>query len=172
MSGAGAVDAAVGLAGWLVLCFGSAAVGARFRPGAWYAGLRKPSWTPPNWLFAPVWTALYAMMAVAAWLVWQEVGLARESGLFLVQLVLNAAWTWLFFGLKRPGLAFADIVALWVAIGATLLAFWTVRPVAGLLLAPYLVWVTFAAGLNAALWRLNWSRGNERRPNTQETRLR
>jgi len=94
-------------------------------------------------------------MAVAAWLVWRDVGLSREVGLFVVQLVLNAAWTWLFFGLKRPGLAFADIVALWLAILATLVAFWSVRPLAALLLAPYLAWVTFAAALNAALWRLN-----------------
>jgi len=153
------VDAALGLVGWLVLCFGAAAVGARFRPGAWHAGLRKPSWTPPNWLFAPVWTLLYAMMAVAAWLAWQGVGLSWESGLFLVQLVLNAAWTWLFFGLKRPALALADILALWLAIAATLVTFWQLRPLAGLLLAPYLAWVTFAAALNAALWRLNRPRG-------------
>jgi benzodiazapine receptor len=149
------VDAAVGLAGWLVLCFGSAAIGAWFRPGAWYAGLRKPSWNPPNWVFAPVWTALYAMMAVAAWLVWQRVGLSRECALFLLQLALNAAWTWLFFGLKRPALALADIVVLWMAIGATLVAFWHVRSLAGLLLAPYLAWVTFATALNAAVWWLN-----------------
>jgi tryptophan-rich sensory protein len=155
VSAPSAVDAAVGLVGWLVLCFAAAAVGARYKPGAWYAGLRKPAWNPPKWLFAPVWTLLYAMMAVAAWLVWRDVGLSREVGLFVVQLVLNAAWTWLFFGLKRPGLAFADIVALWLAILATLVAFWSVRPLAALLLAPYLAWVTFAAALNAALWRLN-----------------
>ena len=82
-------------------------------------------------------------------------GLSPESGLFVLQLALNAAWTWLFFGLERPGLALAEIVALWLAILATLVAFWTVRPLAALLLAPYLVWVTFAAALNAALWRLN-----------------
>jgi tryptophan-rich sensory protein len=152
-------DAAIGLVGWLVLCFGAAAVGARYRPGAWYAGLRKPVWNPPNWLFAPVWTLLYAMMAVAAWLVWRDVGLSRETVLFVVQLALNAAWTWLFFGLKRPGLAFADIVALWLAILAALLAFWSIRPSAGLLLAPYLAWVTYAAALNAALWRLNRAQG-------------
>ena len=159
MTALSAGDAVIGLVGWLVLCFGAAAVGARYKPGAWYAGLRKPAWNPPNWLFAPVWTLLYAMMAVAAWLVWREVGLSGETALFVVQLALNAAWTWLFFGLRRPGLAFADIVALWLAILATLLAFWSVRPFAGLLLAPYFAWVTFAAALNAALWRLNPAQG-------------
>jgi tryptophan-rich sensory protein len=148
-------DAAVGLVGWLVLCFGAAAVGARFRPGTWYAGLRKPPWNPPNWLFAPVWTVLYALMAVAAWLVWRRTGLSWECGLFVLQLALNAAWTWLFFGLKRPALALAEIAVLWLVILATLLAFWSVRPLAGWLLVPYLAWVTFATALTAALWRLN-----------------
>ena len=154
------VDGAVGLVGWLVLCFGAAAVGARFRPGEWYAGLRKPPWNPPNAVFAPVWTVLYAMMAVAAWLVWRQTGLSSECALFLLQLALNGLWTWLFFGLKRPALALADILVLWLAIGATLTAFWHVRALAGLLLVPYLAWVTFAAALNAAVWRLN----KEKRP--------
>ncbi len=155
MTGTSTIDAAAGLAGWLVLCFGAAAVGARFKPGTWYAGLRKPAWNPPSWLFAPVWTLLYAMMAVAAWLVWRETGLSREIGLFVLQLVLNALWSWLFFGLHRPGLALADVLALWLAILATHVAFDHVRPLAGWLLLPYLAWVTFAAALNAALWRLN-----------------
>ena len=159
MSAPSAVDGAVALVGWLALCFAAAAVGARYQPGAWYAGLRKPAWNPPSWLFAPVWTVLYAMMGVAAWLVWREAGLSREIGLFVVQLALNAAWSWLFFGLRRPGLAFADIVVLWLCILATLSAFWSVRPLAALLLVPYLAWVTFAAALNAALWRLNRPRG-------------
>ncbi len=155
MNGASAVDAAASLAGWLVLCFGAATIGARFKPGEWYAALRKPAWNPPAWLFAPVWTMLYAMMAVAAWLVWRETGVSREVGLFVLQLVLNALWSWLFFGLHRPGLALADIVALWLAILATHVAFDHVRPLAAWLLLPYLAWVTFAAALNAALWRLN-----------------
>ena len=150
-----AADSAIGLVGWLVLCFGAAAVGARFKPGEWYQALRKPSWTPPSWLFAPAWTLLYAMMAVAAWLVWRQTGFSGEVGLFVLQLALNAAWSWLFFGLHRPAFAFADIVVLWLAILATLLAFWTVRPVAGWLLVPYLAWVSLASALNAALWRLN-----------------
>jgi len=149
------VDSIVALVGWLVLCFGAAAVGARFKPGAWYAGLRKPAWTPPSWLFAPVWTLLYAMMGVAAWLVWRQTGLSDAIGLFILQLALNAAWTWLFFGLKRPAVALAEMVVPWLAITATLVAFWNVRPLAGWLMVPYLLWVTFATGLTAAVWRLN-----------------
>ncbi len=142
---------------WLVVCFGAALLGLRFPPGAWYAGLRKPSWNPPNWIFGPVWTLLYILMAVAAWLVWENGGAANTGALalFLVQLILNAVWTWLFFGLHRPGLAAAEIVLLWLAILATTLGFWTVQPLAGLLLVPYLLWVSFAAILNFTVWRLN-----------------
>jgi tryptophan-rich sensory protein len=151
--------AALGLVGWLVLCFAAAALGGlSSRPGDWYAQLRKPAWTPPGWLFGPVWTVLYAVMAVAAWLVWQRGGFTAQFlplGVFLLQLLFNALWSPLFFGLHKPGLAFADIVLLWVALGATLVMFWKVRPVAGLLLVPYLVWVTFASALNFAIWRLN-----------------
>jgi translocator protein len=157
--GVSAVDSAVGLVGWLALCFGAAAVGARFRPGPWYAALRKPAWNPPNWIFAPVWTVLYALMATAVWLVWRQAGVAPALALFLGQLALNAAWTWLFFGLRRPGLALAEIAALWLALVATALAFGAIRPLAGLLLLPYLAWVTFAGALNAALWRRNRPRG-------------
>ncbi|MGZ4961813.1 MAG: TspO/MBR family protein [Limisphaerales bacterium] len=148
----------IALVAWLVLCFGVAAIGALFMPGDWYASLNKPAWNPPGWVFGPVWSALYAMMAVAAWLVWKRGGFPAQRGaltLYLVQLALNAAWTPLFFGLHRPGLAFGEIVLLWLAIGATLLAFSRVTPLAGWLLAPYLAWVSFAAVLNFALWRLN-----------------
>jgi len=146
------------LAAWVVLCFSAAAIGAQFMPGEWYASLKKPSWNPPNWIFGPVWTALYAMMAVAAWLVWRRGGFAAQAlplAAFLVQLVLNALWSWLFFGLKNPGLAFAEIVALWVAIATTLLLFRRPSATAAWLLAPYLAWVTFASLLNFTLWRLN-----------------
>lgn len=153
---------------FLVVCFGVAAWAGQFTPGQWYAGLEKPPWNPPAWVFAPVWTALYALMAVAGWLVWREPGpptrpvppgrltLRRLAlGVFAVQLALNGAWSWLFFGLHRPGLALAEIVALWLAIVATTLLFWRVRPLAGALFLPYLAWVSFAVALNAALWRLN-----------------
>lgn len=147
-----------GLAGWVALCFTAPALGAFSLPDAWYTSLRKPSWNPPGWVFGPVWTVLYAMMAVAAWLVWRRGGLRaqrRPLSLFLAQLVLNAAWTPLFFGWHRAGLAFVDIVLLWVAIGATVPAFRRVHRGAAWLLAPYLAWVTFAAVLNFTLWRLN-----------------
>ena len=146
------------LAGWVALCFGAAALGALFMPGEWYASLKKPSWNPPGWIFGPVWTALYALMAVAAWLVWLRGGFAvqrRPLKLFLGQLVLNAAWSPIFFGLHQPGAAFAEIVLLWAAIVVTLAAFRRVSGAASLLLVPYLLWVTFAAVLNFALWRLN-----------------
>lgn len=147
-----------GLALWVIACFGAAALGGLFPPGAWYAGLNKPSWNPPSWLFGPVWSALYTMMAVAAWLVWRRGGFRAQRtplALFLVQLALNAAWSPLFFGLKWPGIAFAEMLLLWLAIAATLISFRRVSPVAGWLLAPYLAWVSFAALLNFTLWRLN-----------------
>lgn len=150
--------AGLALAGFALACFAAAATGAAFPPGDWYAGLAKPSWTPPDALFAPVWTALYAAMAVAAWLVWREAGLrgARLAlGLFGVQLVLNAAWSWLFFGLHRMGWALADLLLLKLAILATIVAFFVHRPLAGLLLMPYWAWVTFATWLNLSLLRLN-----------------
>ena len=157
--GVGAVDSAVDMVGWLALCFGAAAVGARFKPGPWYAALRKPAWNPPAWIFAPAWTILYVLMASAAWLVWRQAGLVPAHGVFVAQLALNTAWTWLFFGLRRPGLALADIAALWLAIVATVVAFWSVLPLAGVLLVPYLAWVTFAGALNLSLWRRNASLG-------------
>jgi translocator protein len=146
------------LAGWLLLCFAAASLGAVFMPGDWYAALKKPAWNPPGWVFGPVWSALYMMMAVAAWLVWQRGGFAaqrRPLGFFLAQLALNALWTPLFFGLHQPGVAFAEIVLLWLAIAWTIVAFWPVHRVAAGLLVPYLAWVSFAGVLNGTLWRLN-----------------
>jgi translocator protein len=144
------------LVGFLVLTFAVAAFGSQFSPGEWYAQLEKPSWNPPNWIFGPVWTILYALMAVAAWLVWHGGKLVRPAlVLYFVQLALNGVWSWLFFGLERPGLAFAEIVVLWLAIAATLAFFWRVRPLAGALLVPYLLWVSFASVLNFTLWRMN-----------------
>lgn len=148
----------VGLIGWLLVSFAAAAFGGLFAPGEWYASLKKSAWNPPGWVFGPLWTALYAMMAVAAWLVWRRDGFAaqrRPLVLFLAQLALNAAGTPLFFGLRRPGLAFADIVLLWLAIVGTLVAFRRVSRTAAWLLVPYSAWVSFAAALNYALWRLN-----------------
>jgi benzodiazapine receptor len=149
-----------GLAGWLVVTFIAAAAGSLASTQApdFYAQLVRPSWSPPAWLFGPVWSVLYTLMAVAAWLVWRVGGFAYARTaltLYLVQLVFNALWTWLFFGLQRGGLAFADIVLNGLLIVATLVAFWRIRPLAGALLVPYLLWVTFAAALNYAVWQLN-----------------
>jgi translocator protein len=146
------------LAAWLTLCFAAAALGGFFPPGEWYARLLKPAWNPPNWVFGPVWTMLYIMMAMAAWLVWKRGGWADQAlplSLFLAQLFFNALWSPLFFGLRHPALGLVDIVLLWLALLATVGAFWKARPLAGALLLPYLAWVTFAAVLNFALWRLN-----------------
>jgi tryptophan-rich sensory protein len=147
-----------GLIGWVLLSLAAGWVGSRFMPGAWYAGLAKPSWNPPSWVFAPVWSTLYLLMGIAAWLVWRRAGFEGAPtalGLFVLQLVLNSLWSYLFFGLHRPGFAFIEIVVLWAAIVATLIAFWRISPPAGALLLPYLAWVSFASALNLQLWRLN-----------------
>ena len=146
------------LTGWVLLCFGAASLGGLFGPGEWYGALKKPAWNPPGWVFGPVWTALYTMMAAAAWLVWRQGGWAKQRQpllIFVAQLALNALWTPLFFGLHRPGMAFAEIVLLGLAIATTLTAFRPVSRIAAWLLAPYLAWVSFAAALNFTLWRLN-----------------
>lgn len=150
----------LGLAGWLLLSFAAAGVGAvaSVDAGPFYRQLVRPEWAPPAGVFAPVWSGLYLLLGVAAWLVWREAGLrgARLAlSLFVIQLVLNALWTWLFFAWREGALAFAEILALWALVLATLLAFWRVRPLAGALLIPYLAWVSFAVALSFATWRLN-----------------
>lgn len=142
----------------LLLVAGAAAFGGRYRPDAWYQALEKPSWNPPNWVFAPVWMVLYAAMAVAAWFAWRSgAGTLRTVGLslWLAQLVANATWSWIFFGRHRPGWALADINLMFVLILATLLVFFRLSAVAGWLMVPYLAWVGFAGCLNAALWLRN-----------------
>jgi benzodiazapine receptor len=152
---------AVGLALSVVICFAVAGVGSLFtRPAieGWYAALGKPSWTPPNWVFGPVWSVLYLAMATAAWLVWRREGFAGARlplTLFALQLVLNLAWTGVFFGLRMPGAAFAEIVLLWLFILVTTAAFWPLSRAAAWLMVPYLLWVTYAATLNCGIWRLN-----------------
>jgi tryptophan-rich sensory protein len=153
--------ALLALAGWLVLCYGVGALGSGFTAAAiptWYAGLVKPPLNPPNWVFAPVWALLYGAMGVAAWLGWRtrnSTCRTRATRLFLVQLLLNEMWTWLFFDLHRPGLALVEIALLWTAIALTMKTFFVISRRAGWLMAPYLAWVTFAAYLNWGLWRLN-----------------
>jgi len=149
-----------GLLGWLAASFFTAAIGAAasVEAGSFYAQLVRPEWAPPAWLFGPVWTALFALMGIAAWLVWRSGGFRAARAplaLFLVQLVFNAGWSWLFFGWHLGALAFLDVVLLWLLIAATLVAFWRRRALAGVLLTPYLLWVSFAAVLNFAVWRLN-----------------
>jgi tryptophan-rich sensory protein len=150
----------LGLIGWLLGSLAAGAVGALATRHAreFYAGLAKPAWAPPGWLFGPVWTALYLMMGIAAWLVWRQVGWSGAAvglSLFLGQLLCNALWSWLFFAWRRGGLAFADIVLLAGLIVATALAFAQVRVLAAGLLLPYLAWVIFATALTLSLWRAN-----------------
>jgi translocator protein len=143
----------------LIVFFGltlvTALIASGFLPDAWYAALQKPWFNPPNWVFPPAWSVLYVLMAVAAWRVWTRDGLSAALVLWGVQLVFNAAWMWLFFGLHRPGLALADIVTLLILIVATAWAFWRRDRWAGGLMLPYIAWVAFATVLNHALWQLN-----------------
>jgi len=144
----------------LLVCLGAGWLGSLLtRPSlaTWYEGLTKPHWTPPNWIFAPVWTTLYVSMAVAAWLVWRRKSLATiPMQFFLVQLLLNVAWSAVFFRLHSPGWAFIEIVAFWCAILLTAIAFGRIVRIAGWLMTPYLLWVSYAAALNFAIWRLNF----------------
>lgn len=182
------MTSALALIGWIALCYAAAAAGAVFTTGNWYAILNKPTWSPPGWLFGPVWTLLYTMMGVSAWMVWKGRGTAspeqgagdasergaaatpeRETGArrrhartaaspirtFMIQLALNAIWTPLFFGARQIGMAFIEIIVLWCAILATIIAFRRVSTTAAWLLVPYLLWVTFASVLNGALWWMN-----------------
>lgn len=150
----------LGFIGWLALSFAVAAVGAWASIDAkiFYGQLTQPAWAPPGSVFGPVWTVLYLMMAVAAWLVWRRGGWRANStalSLFIVQLALNALWSWLFFAWHLGAWAFADILVLWGLIAATLVSFWRVQPLAGALLIPYLLWVSFALALNYSVWQLN-----------------
>lgn len=142
---------------WLAISFVPAVIGFRFPAPEYYARLEKPSWGPPPWLFGPVWTVLYALMGVAAWLVAGKSGSQSRAPLRLwtAQLALNAAWTPIFFGLRAPGLALVNIVLLWLTLVATVVAFWSSRKAAGILLIPYLGWVSFATALNFVIWRRN-----------------
>lgn len=149
------MNAWIMLAVFIALCVGAAMFGATFRPGEWHAALVKPPWNPPNWVFAPVWSLLYLMIAVSGWLIWRVDTASPAMVLWFIQLVLNAAWSWLFFGLHRMDLGFYDIVLLWFAILGFMLAAWPVSALASLLFIPYWLWVSFAAALNYTIWRLN-----------------
>jgi len=146
----------------ILFCFSAGAVGSIFTSSAipdWYNHLRKPSFSPPNWVFGPVWSALYLMLGIAAWLVWSK-GLSQPAVrkaliIFLIQLVLNAVWSFLFFGLRSPLYGLVDILLLWAAILVTIGQFSKISVAAAALLIPYLLWVTFASGLNLGIWLLN-----------------
>jgi translocator protein len=140
---------------FLVAVLAVSTTGALFRPGPWYTGLRKPVWTPPGWLFGPVWSVLYVMIAVAGWLVWERVGFGGLLALWTVQLLINASWSWVMFGRRRIGMALATLCLLWLAVTAFIMAAWPISPTAALLFLPYLAWGTFAGALNFTIWRLN-----------------
>ncbi len=145
------------LAGFGVAVLVTAGIGglAVSDAGGQYAALARPAWAPPAWLFGPVWTALYVMIAIAGWLAWRRAGFGPALLVYAVQLVLNAAWTPLFFGAGAYGWAFAEITLLWLAIGATVWLFARISRAAAWLLVPYWLWVTFAAALNFTIWQLN-----------------
>ena len=150
----------LGLVVWLLVTFVAAAIGgmASVQAGPFYMELARPDWAPPPTLFGPVWTVLYVMMGLAAWVVWRRGGFRASPAaltLFLIQLSLNALWTWLFFQWRLGLPAFVEILLLWAFIAATLVAFWRISKPAGALLVPYLAWVSFAAVLNYSLWQLN-----------------
>lgn len=150
----------LGLAGWLAISFVTAAIGsyASINAAGFYQSLAQPAWAPPGWLFGPVWSVLYVLMGVAAWLVWRTHGFAgarRALVLFIVQLVANALWTWLFFVWHMGAVALVEVALLWLLIAATALAFGRLNRLAALLLLPYLAWVGFATALTYALWQRN-----------------
>lgn len=149
---------------FLAICLGAGGLGSFFTTSSvrdWYPRLRKPKGTPPSWIFGPVWTTLYVLMAVSAWLVWRAYGRGARFALlvFFAQLALNVAWSGIFFGSRMPGFAFAEIVVLWLAIAFNMLIFYLLQPIAALLLAPYLLWASYAGYLNWGIWRLNRKAG-------------
>lgn len=150
----------IGLFVILLICFIVAVLGAlaSINAGDFYAELVKPVWAPPGWLFGPVWTMLYIMMGVAAWLVWRPEGFSGAQlalSLFLMQLIFNALWSWLFFHMQLGMWAFVDISLLWICLIAMVILFWQVSVIAGVLILPYIFWVSFAAMLNYHIWQLN-----------------
>ena len=151
----------IGRAVSIAICLGAGGLGAIATTpeiDGWYRTLAKPTWNPPDSVFGPVWTTLFILMAIAAWLVWKREGFKHAAvpmTLFGVQLALNVSWSWIFFGMHQPGWAFVEIVILWLAIVATTVAFFRSSKIAGWLLVPYLAWVSFAAVLNFTIWQLN-----------------
>jgi translocator protein len=150
----------LGLGLWLFATLLTGGIGAfaSVNAASFYRQLTQPVWAPPAWLFGPVWSVLYVLMAISAWLVWKKHrfhGAATALGLFASQLIFNALWTWLFFAWKLGAVALVEIGVLWLLIACTTLLFWRLHRLAAVLLMPYLAWVSFAAALNFSLWRLN-----------------
>ena len=151
----------IGLVVWIGVCLGAGGLGAiatTTEIDGWYRTIAKPAWNPPDFVFGPVWTTLYVMMGVAAWVVWKPAGVRAAVlplTLFVVQLGLNVAWSWIFFAMHQPGWACVEIVILWLAIVATTVAFFGCSEIAGWLMVPYLAWVSFASVLNFTIWQLN-----------------
>lgn len=143
------------LGAFLGLVFVAASTGAVFQPGPWYASLKKPSWTPPDWLFPVAWTVLYTMIAVAGWKVWEVEGIKAAVIVWGIGLLINMSWSWIMFGRKQIGLALIDLILLWLSIVAFMVLAWPVSQTAVYLFVPYLFWVSFAGVLNYAVLRLN-----------------
>jgi translocator protein len=137
------------------LTFAAASTGGIFGPGPWYLSLSKPWWTPPGWAFPLVWTILYIMIAWAGYVVWKEQGFSLALALWGIQLLFNAMWSWIMFGLKNIGLALVDAGAMWLSIVAFIVVAWPISPFAAQLFLPYLLWVTIAFVLNFEVLRLN-----------------
>lgn len=149
-----------GFIAWTLVSFTASAVGAvaSIHAKNFYAQLVQPTWAPPAGVFGPVWTTLFAMMSIAAWLVWRSGGVRKNRVaimIFLTQLSFNALWSWIFFAWHLGALALIEVIALWILILATIVSFWRVSPLAGILLVPYLLWVSFATALTYSLWQLN-----------------
>lgn len=160
MAPSSALKQGLGLGGWLLASLVTAALGglASVNAAGFYGQLVQPAWAPPAWLFGPVWSVLFVLMGISAWLVWRRHGFAGAGAalkLYVAQLVANALWTWLFFAWRQGAMALAEIALLWLLIAATIHLFWRLHRLAALLLVPYLAWVSFAAALNFSLWRLN-----------------
>jgi len=148
----------LGLAFWVALIFSVAAFASQFEPGDWYAHIAKPTWTPPGWLFGPVWGMLYLLMGVSAWLVWRQRynrSVSFPLACYLLQLAANGLWSWLFFGRQWIGLALIDLIVLVILVAITAAMFRRVHRSAGYMLLPYLLWVSFATALNFQIWRMN-----------------
>lgn len=155
------LNEALALVLFLILCLSAELMGSLLTMSSvdtWYQTIEKPSWTPPNWLFAPVWTTLFLLMAVSAWMIWLDGGIRQNIvplALFIIQLAFNVLWSGLFFANQSPGLAFINIVFLWFLILSMIIAFIKVKQIAGYMNIPYMLWVTYAGALNLSIWRLN-----------------